>query len=177
MCLHYAHLLYLYRSMKQLKSHIVGLLGVFLLLAFATASFAQSTTPEVVLEQLASQESLIAPTLEQNSVFIDQIGIDNIANVTSFGSNSLFSLSQNGLGNTADFLLYGNNVQMLVSQTGNDNNYKDYIAGAGAGDKATFTLVQNGNNLNFERFDMSGNVKDLKVTMTGNNRTVIVRGF
>ena len=110
-----------------------------------------------------------------NSVFVNQIGEENFQNTTGSSVNSNQIIMQHGSYNYSDSYLNTENINTTVSQSGVRNNYNDYsIRSHQAID---LELIQQGENLSFDRFGVNATTKNLKVKMKGNDRTVIVRSF
>lgn len=110
-----------------------------------------------------------------NNVFIQQIGNNNtiFSNVNAVSSN--LNLVQNGEDNLIDIDETSREIQKFVTQTGNNNTVIDYSFNPEA--STNLELLQEGNNLYFERFGTNELSKNLKFNMTGNARSIIVRSF
>ena len=110
-----------------------------------------------------------------NSIFITQIGEGNYTNGTVNSANSNMTIIQNGNSNYSASHLNSNKINTTIVQSGTNNYYNDYSFNAN--ETIDLELTQQGENLNFERFGVNSTTKNLKVKMTGTDRSVIVRSY
>lgn len=110
-----------------------------------------------------------------NAVFIQQIGTGNqvFSNITAQSSD--IRLSQNGEQNLIDINETSNEIEKFISQNGNNNRVTDFSFNPDI--STNLEILQEGDNLSFERFGSNELSKNLKFKMTGNARTIIVRSF
>jgi len=110
-----------------------------------------------------------------NSVFIQQIGTSNqvFSNVTAESSD--IKIFQNGNDNNIEINESARLIEKTITQSGNNNSVVDFSVNPDI--STNLELIQEGNNLNFERFGSNELSKNLKFKMSGNARTVIVRSF
>lgn len=110
-----------------------------------------------------------------NAVFIQQIGSDNqvFSNITAQSSD--IRIIQNGDQNLIDINENSSEIQKLITQNGNNNTIIDFSFNPNA--TTNLDIIQEGNNILFERFGSNELSNSLQFRITGNNRTVIVRGF
>ncbi|WP_299187767.1 hypothetical protein [uncultured Aquimarina sp.] len=120
--------------------------------------------------QLA-RESMI----NNSAVFIQQVGANNqvFSNVTAERSD--IRLSQNGEQNLIDINETSREIEKLITQNGNNNSVIDFSFNRDI--STNLEILQEGDNLSFERFGSNELTKNLKFKMTGNARTIIVRSF
>ncbi len=110
-----------------------------------------------------------------NIVFIQQIGTGNqvFSNITAQASD--IRLQQNGEQNLIDINETSREIEKFISQNGDNNVVIDFSFNPDI--STNLELIQEGNNLSFERFGSNELSKNLKFKMTGNARTIIVRSF
>ena len=66
-------------------------------------------------------------------------------------------------------------AQKFITQNGDYNTIVDYVFDPEA--TTNLNVLQEGNNLYFERFGSNELTKNLKFNMTGNARSIIIRSF
>ncbi|WP_298543448.1 hypothetical protein [uncultured Aquimarina sp.] len=110
-----------------------------------------------------------------NTVFIQQIGTGNkvLSNITAQSSD--IRLSQNGEQNLIDINETSKEIEKFITQNGNNNTVTDFSFNSDI--STSLELLQEGDNLSFEKFGSNELSKNLKFKMTGNARTIIVRSF
>ncbi len=167
-------------------------LRIFVLLLFSSAiSFAQDTDKDdeilitdqdkfITLSQLnavTSQETRSLSSVAQgvNSVFIQQIGADNIVISNVVSQSSDIKIFQDGTENTVEINETAREIDKFITQTGNNNSVVDFSFDPNA--STSLELIQEGNNLIFERFGSNELSKNLKFKMTGDARTIVIRSF
>ena len=114
-------------------------------------------------------------TSNSNSIFIQQIGQRNdvVANVNA--DRSTIVLVQNGNNNVIDIDETSFEIQKTISQNGQNNVVLDYSFDPKS--STSLELMQEGDNLYFERFGTNELSNSLKFKMTGNARSIIIRSF
>ncbi|MBQ4820511.1 hypothetical protein [Aquimarina sp. MMG016] len=110
-----------------------------------------------------------------NSVFIQQIGADNTIVSNIVAKTSDIKLFQNGNSNTIEIDESSKEINKLITQNGNNNSVIDFSFNPDI--STNLELIQNGDNLTFERFGSNELSKNLKFNMSGNARTIIIRSF
>jgi len=161
----------------------------YLTLLFFGNSFAQNTENQegslvesrqqfITLNQL--QNNTAAQITRENStganaVFIQQIGAGNqvYSNITAQSSD--IRLQQNGEQNRIDINETSREIEKFVTQNGANNTVTDFSFSPDI--STSLEIVQEGNNLTFEKFGTNELSKNLKFKMSGNDRTIIVRSF
>ncbi|SEL94341.1 hypothetical protein SAMN04487910_3665 [Aquimarina amphilecti] len=120
--------------------------------------------------QLA-RESMV----NNSAVFIQQVGTNNqvFSNITAERSD--IRLNQNGEQNLIDINETSREIEKLITQNGNNNSVIDFSFNRDI--STNLEILQEGDNLSFERFGSNELSKNLKFKMTGNARTIIVRSF
>ena len=108
-------------------------------------------------------------------VFIKQIGNQNNINSVTSSANSDLKLFQYGNGNYISFIIDAEKLEGMILQEGDRNNAFDFTIDPTQDISAN--LLQQGNNLHFERYGANSIGNNLKFEMTGENKTVIVRNF
>jgi hypothetical protein len=111
----------------------------------------------------------------RENIYILQVGFDNKSKVNIISDKIDFSLYQNGRGNDNFINVNSKEVSGKVIQTGNYNS----VLAIDSEPKTVFNLniLQNGNDHQFESFGSNSIGNNLKVEMTGESQTVIVRNF
>jgi len=162
---------------------------VAICLLFFGNSFAQSTENQeeslvesrqqfITINQLQSNTAsqiVRENTAGTNAVFIQQIGTNNqvYSNITAQSSD--IRLQQNGEQNLIDINETSREIEKFVTQNGSNNTITDFSFSPDI--STSLEIVQEGNNLTFERFGSNELSKNLKFRMSGNDRTIIVRSF
>jgi len=113
--------------------------------------------------------------IRNNTVFIQQIGRGNQAFLDITAQSSNIRLSQNGEQNLIDINETSREIEKFITQNGNNNRVTDFSFNPDI--STTLEILQEGENLSFERFGSNDLTKNLKFKMTGNSRTIIVRSF
>jgi len=129
------------------------------------------------IDDAVSQSATNASTIVQgvNSVFIRQIGNDNtvVSRVTTESSD--IKILQNGNKNSVEIEEVSRETEKLITQSGDNNSIVDFSFNPNQSTK--LELIQEGNNLIFERFGTNELSQSLKFKMTGDSKTIIVRSF
>jgi len=133
---------------------------------FSQAQFSSffDTTPNEALQ-----------TINNNSIFLEQVGSNNRSTVRVASRASDINVSQNGLRNNVDLTYRVDAVVTTLGQNGNDNRISDYVIDPNA--QVSLELQQNGNNLTFDKFGTNNITKNIKFTQTEASPTVIIRSF
>lgn len=134
----------------------------------------------VAPEFLANLGIISAPnpknsTIEGNSVFVRQIGDFNTADIQTRTNASEINLLQNGNYNDTRLDYSANTAVADLIQNGDNNRIRDFVNNPGA--DVSLDLIQDGNNLNFERDGVNELTKSLKFRQTEASPTIIVRSF
>ncbi len=106
-----------------------------------------------------------------NNIYIEQVGTDNTIYTSITAQSSDIKLYQTGNNNTIDITEYSKNIEKEIIQTGTYNTVIDYSFNRES--STNLELIQEGSNLNFERFGTNELSKSLKFKMTGNAKTII----
>ncbi len=165
------------------------------LLCFCIQGMAQNVTGQVsaddvqVSDLLQSNTALQAQvfgsqsvqqqstSLLNNNVFIQQIGDDNVINTridTNLNTSSL-RLTQAGNSNIIVIDEKAPEVVKNIVQNGDNNKVIDFSLNSL--NATSLDLIQNGSNLTFEKFGTNSLTENLKFTMQGTSRTLIIRSF
>ncbi|OED36117.1 hypothetical protein AB832_05800 [Flavobacteriaceae bacterium (ex Bugula neritina AB1)] len=131
----------------------------------------------VSLSQIENKtvQSLTGNSTDGNSIFIEQIGIDNKVLYSGVGQSSTIHINQDGERNLVNIYDTAKEVEKNIVQLGNDNTVVDFSFHPDI--STNLEIVQEGNQHYFERFGTNELSKNLKFKMTGNARTIIVRSF
>ncbi len=154
----------------------------FLLLFIVNIGFSQSINEDLTItannqDYLFTQNfqtpSAIIPNT--NNVLINQIGSDNEVKVKTQSLNNDIVLNQNGIQNKIILDVTADNIKETISQTGNYNYVLDYSP-FGV-EQHSLEVLQSGNNQNLTWYGGNSLSENLKVTMQGESKTVIIRNF
>ncbi|SHJ21379.1 hypothetical protein [Aquimarina spongiae] len=169
-----------------MKTNILLTFVAFLCLG-TSLTFAQEAEEEEVLVTdqdkfiTLSQINAITPQASSsvangtNAVFIQQIGTDNVVLANIAAESSDIKIFQQGNENSVAIEETAREIEKQITQLGNNNSVVDFSFNP---DTATnLELVQDGNNLIFERFGTNELSKNLKFRMTGDARTIVIRSF
>lgn len=110
-----------------------------------------------------------------NAVFIQQIGTSNVVLSTIIAESSDIKIIQKGDQNLVEINESAREIEKSIIQTGNNNSVTDFSFNPDI--STNLELIQEGNNLIFERFGSNELSKNLKFKMSGDARTIIVRSF
>ncbi|PKV52541.1 Curlin associated repeat-containing protein [Aquimarina sp. MAR_2010_214] len=110
-----------------------------------------------------------------NAVFIQQIGTSNAVLSTIIAESSDIKIIQRGDQNLVEINEFSREIEKSIIQTGNNNSVTDFSFNPDI--STNLELLQEGNNLIFERFGSNELSKNLKFKMSGDARTIIVRSF
>lgn len=110
-----------------------------------------------------------------NTVFIQQIGSGNkvVSNIVAESSD--ITILQKGGQNNIEINESAKEIEKSITQSGDNNSVIDFSFNRDISTK--LELIQDGNNLIFERFGSNDLSKNLKFKMSGEARTIIVRSF
>jgi hypothetical protein len=139
----------------------------------AISSFdTQSSQENFLLNQTDTATSLAST---ENSVFIAQIGDNNdIVSITkSFESD--ISIVQNGNQNVTVLDLNSTKLAETVIQKGDNNTFLDYSPFKS--DVRNATINQTGNNQNLTMFGSNSLSEKIKISMQGQDQSIIIRNF
>ncbi|WP_025741758.1 hypothetical protein [Aquimarina pacifica] len=125
---------------------------------------------------LLQSEKVNSEFLESsNTIFIEQIGASNVVNANINAVSSNITILQNGNENRIDINESAEEITKIITQTGNNNSVVDFSFDTLG--STSLELIQEGNNLIFEKFGSNELSNNLKFRMTGDFRTIIVRSF
>lgn len=169
---------------KYLTQYIVAICLLFFGNSYAQNTENQEESLVESRQQFISLNQLQRNTASQivrentagtNAVFIQQIGTDNqvYSNITA--QSSEIRLQQNGAQNLIDINETAIDIEKFVSQNGANNTVTDFSISPNI--STSLDIVQEGNNLTFEKFGTNELSKNLRFRMSGNDRTIIVRSF
>ncbi|MEW7292486.1 hypothetical protein [Aquimarina sp. 2304DJ70-9] len=126
-----------------------------------------------LLSQGARNQSSISEGI--NSVFIQQIGANNTVFSNIVAESSDIKIFQNGNENTVEINESSKEIEKVITQNGNNNSVVDFSFNPEI--STNLQLLQEGDNLIFERFGSNELSKNLKFKMSGDAKTIIVRSF
>lgn len=172
--------------------NIGNIFGLLMLFFAFQSSFSQTYIEDKTYGNKGAQGEIMSPevllnlgislapnpqnaVIQRNTVFIKQIGDLNIANINSSTNASEINLSQNGNFNEARLDYIANTAVADLIQNGDNNSIEDYVNSPF--DDISLNLIQEGNNLKFERDGVNELTKSLKFRQNEASPTLIVRSF
>ncbi|WP_028376241.1 hypothetical protein [Leeuwenhoekiella sp. MAR_2009_132] len=113
--------------------------------------------------------------LNNNEIYIKQIGSYNLTNINITSKASDISVTQNGNANDVNLEYNVNTAISEIQQLGNRNSITDFVLDPSA--DISLDLIQNGNDLSFERQGVNDLTKSLKFRQNGFSQSLIVRSI
>src|SRR5690606_3571763 len=114
-------------------------------------------------------------TVQGNSIYIQQIGSNNTAQIQTRTNASEINLVQDGDYNDTNLDYTANTAVADLIQNGNNNRIKDFANNPNA--DISLDLIQDGDYLNFERDGVNELTKSLKFRQTQASPTIIIRSY
>ncbi len=180
-------MLLFYLKNTLMKNYIKKYNTVFvvIVLIFCNLGYAQDITDSnykelkqkelEILNQTTKQTTITTKQTSSSSVFIQQIGYKNTIQTEIDASYSQIQIEQRGEYNQVEIREISKEITKTIRQIGRDNRIGDFSI-----DSEVITnleLNQSGNNLIFERQGINELSKNMKFSMSGNNKTIIIRSF
>ncbi|MBL7471285.1 hypothetical protein [Robertkochia sediminum] len=159
-------------------------------LCFSITGFAQivdNTLPSDINELFLQKEASLnyisnqtnntrdLPEIDNNGVFIQQVGDYNTTKLFVKARNQDVSVTQNGDHNTAGLFLIADQVKYNLTQTGNHNFYAAFAPGLS--EVVDHNVTQTGNNCDLVVHGKNSIMDKLKITMEGEAQSLIIRNF
>tara|TARA_A100000171_G_scaffold30980_1_gene29275 strand:+ start:1466 stop:1999 length:534 start_codon:yes stop_codon:yes gene_type:complete len=113
--------------------------------------------------------------VQGNSVFLTQIGEANTLSVTTSTVASDINVTQDGDNNFASMTYVANTAVANLVQRGNSNQFTDFVNNRNL--DVTLDLVQDGNNLKFQREGVNDLTKSINFKQTEGTPNLIIRSF
>ena len=129
---------------------------------------------QVLLQNQRNTPEARATSANDNNVFIDQLGANNNLQINTTVDNSSFLIAQVGDNNIIDLQLRVDLVNQQIQQRGNNHLVSDFSTNTRL---HNLTIVQDGANQNFVFHGGNSISEDMKITMQGQNQSIIVRSF
>jgi hypothetical protein len=172
--------------MKTLK-HTLTVLALFCMLVTVDAqTFSEPEQPEI--ESFQSRASALSFISSQNqqaarsnqatsgsSVFINQIGSNNDAEIRVNAPTSFINVLQNGFSNEMLIDITASDITQNITQNGESNRYYNFSNNPTA--VQNMEVLQNGINQDITVFGSNSLSENIKINMQGNDRSIIVRNF
>jgi|SRR5690554_4452773 len=117
----------------------------------------------------------MSTVIQNNAVFIRQIGDYNTSNIKVATNASEINLLQNGNSNDTQLNYVANTAIADLVQNGNNNKIVDFVNSPF--EDISLDLIQEGNYLKFERDGVNELTKSLKFRQAEASPTIIVRSF
>lgn len=127
------------------------------------------------MQHVLTEEASHVVSAELSNVFIQQIGNKNSINANIQSEFIDLQLFQTGSGNHINLEETSLEVSKKITQIGNDNTIMDMSFNPLM--STNLELIQEGNDLNFERFGSNELSNNLKFKMTGTSKTILIRSF
>ncbi|WP_435579594.1 hypothetical protein [Gilvibacter sp.] len=128
-----------------------------------------------VLSQTQQQSTEVAIAAQSsNTVFIDQIGENNNVRIDNSALQSNFAITQIGQDNIVNLQLRADLINQQVVQRGTNHLVNDFSLNSRV---HNLTIVQEGESQNFVFHGGNSITEDMKVSMQGQNQSIIVRSF
>ncbi len=129
------------------------------------------------VDNILSQSSRNQSSLSEgvNSIFIQQVGANNVVLSNIIAESSDIKIFQNGDQNIVEIEESAREIEKVITQNGNNNSVIDFSFNSEI--STNLQLIQEGDNLIFERFGSNELSKNLKFKMSGDAKTIIVRSF
>lgn len=129
-----------------------------------------------LLIQQAQRDLANQTILQQdNSIAVLQIGHQNTLNTTIQANTSDLSYHQQGSYNEIDIASTANAINHNIYQYGDYNSFDSYSNNPSS--QQTLELIQQGNKQEVSIFGENSMSKDMKITIEGNDKTLIIRNF
>ncbi len=115
-------------------------------------------------------------SVESSSIFIEQIGNDNVLNANTSSQTSDLNFSQRGNSNSIFLdISVADDIQQDILQQGNRNQFFNITTNPFGSHSAE--VIQNGNNQDVTIYGNNSISDRIKINMQGDDRSVIVRSF
>ena len=122
-----------------------------------------------------SEVQMHSAAVDDNSIYIQQIGSSNTASATIYGKNKGLNLVQNGHANATKIDLSGESVTHNILQNGNGNLFLEY--GSAPNLSLDRQIIQDGNNQGVVIFGSNSLTDKLMINQQGGLKTVTIRNF
>ncbi|MGG5508014.1 MULTISPECIES: hypothetical protein [unclassified Myroides] len=126
----------------------------------------QSTPKDILNKTTIQQDNLVA---------VLQIGQHNTVHTAVQSSTSDLSYTQQGNNNLIDIVAKGEDIKHNIAQYGDQNSFENYSFSS-SGQQA-LELIQQGNKQEVSIFGENSMSKDMKITIEGNEKTLMIRNF
>ncbi len=123
--------------------------------------------PKEILNQTAIQQD--------NVVAVLQIGHNNTVQTVVQSHTADLTYTQQGDNNHIDIIAKGEDIRHNIAQYGDQNSFESYNYNSSA--QQTLELIQQGNQQEVSIFGENSMSKDMKITLEGNDKTLIIRNF
>ena len=110
-----------------------------------------------------------------NNIFLTQIGDLNVTSINANTNSSEIQVTQRGNSNFTVLDYRANSIVTTVTQEGNFNLIRDFVNNPT--EDASLDLLQQGDNLTFERFGTNSITRSLRFVQTEASPTIIIRSF
>jgi hypothetical protein len=125
--------------------------------------------------QFVSEVQPAIPIANSNSVYIEQIGIDNIINTNIRAESSEINLVQNGNSNTVDLSVNAKTMVHNIMQNGTNNYLQEYSNTSNL--NLERNIQQNGNDQRVVIYGSNTLTDNIILNLQGNSKTVTIRNF
>ena len=174
------------KTMKTLK-YTLTVLALFCMLVTVDAQTYSVPQPSEI-ESFQSKASALSFISSQNqqaarsnqattgsSVFINQIGSNNDAQIKVSANSSFVNALQNGFSNLMLIDVTAFDITQNITQNGESNSFYNFSNNPSA--IQNMEILQNGINQDITIFGSNSLSENIKITMQGSDRSLIVRNF
>lgn len=112
---------------------------------------------------------------QDNAISVLQIGNYNTVTTAVQAQTSDLTYNQQGSYNDIDIAVTGNVLNQQVYQYGDRNSFDNFSMDPAS--QQSLEVIQKGNNQDVSIFGENSLSKDMKVTLEGNDKTLIIRNF
>ena len=161
----------------------IHLVSAFLLCWGLSASAQENSTPmqivehkgQLLIQQMPLDQFNPKRLHQDNTVTVLQIGHNNTVNTQVHAHASELTYTQVGDQNLIDITTKGDEVKQLISQYGDQNTFESFNTNPST--QQNFELIQQGNRQDVSVFGENSLSKDMKISIEGNDKTLIIRNF
>ncbi len=161
--------------MKNIKLILLFLFVTFGVTAQNYENENTNKTTQEALLYLNNSKTNFSGLTPVNSVYITQQGQNNDANVVLISSDSEVAISQFGNDNIVDLNVAAQQIRASITQLGDNNNFTDYSFASQSNYNAQ--IYQNGNAQNIYVSGSNSLSKNIKISLTGNDKTIYINNF
>ena len=130
---------------------------------------------QLLFQDNANEQMNPAVLQQDNVISVSQIGNYNSVTTSVQTQISNLSYNQQGAYNEMDIVATGREVNHNIVQYGDNNSFDNFSVNPAS--QQSIELIQKGNNQNVSIFGENSMSKNMKVSLEGNDKTLIIRNF